>query len=137
MNFIFYNFSYQFYLKKFILYGLELISSKYSKFLDSVEGEGNPQFSSCMDLAIKNRIKGESGPKKTQKNRTSFMHDPFWCCRISNWPKQEFLFGLVFGICIYIFFLNSLHSRILWMFWQNMLHISCTKRLIFEIIINI
>ena len=47
---------YQFYLKnsskKFILYTLELISSKYSKFLHSVEE--NPPFSSCMDLAIKN-----------------------------------------------------------------------------------
>ena len=45
--------------KKFNLYTLELISSKYSKFLHSVEGEGegegeNPPFSSCMDLAIKN-----------------------------------------------------------------------------------
>ena len=41
--------------KKFILYTLELISSKYSKFLHSVEGEENPPFSACMDLAIKNR----------------------------------------------------------------------------------
>ena len=46
--------------QKFILYTLELISSKYSKFLHSVEG--NPPFSSCMDLAIKKflRFKNQS-----------------------------------------------------------------------------
>ena len=60
INFILSISFYQFFLsilcKKFILYTLELISSKYSKFLHSVE-EGNPSFSSCMDLAIKKHKK--------------------------------------------------------------------------------